>query len=98
MWERASVFHVTIAPLVASKAAMSLQRVATLRCDVDDSAPRCANLFGVEFHFLPIHVHTSSISRATGRDGYFALIIARLYIADPVETHTIVVDGASVVT
>ena len=98
VWARVFALHVTIVPWLASKAAVSRQRVATLRCDVDESAPRCGDVRELEVRLLIIHAHTSSSSRAEGRSEHFVFVYLRLHPEHPTETHTLVVGGVNVET
>ena len=60
-WVRACALalHVTTVPFLASRAAMFRQRVATLRRDLDELAPRCVDLRELDSRLLAIHARTS---------------------------------------
>ena len=90
--------RVTIAPLLASRAATFLQRVVTPRRDIEYSPPRCVDLRDREPQVLSKHAHTSSTSRASRRDRHFNLPRARLYVLQSVETRVVVVDVVGTAT
>lgn len=54
---------------------------------------RCVDLLDLVLESLLVHADASLVSRAAGHHRDLALVILRPYVPQPVETHTVVVDG-----
>lgn len=92
----ASTVRATTVPQLASLSAMSRQRVATFRCDIDDSPSRCIDPCELDPELFAVHEHVFSTNRAEGRDREFALVFSDLRVTHPIEPHTILGNGRGI--